>query len=400
MAGSFELPREIGPGGTQQGSLPVTTKKAGSASQQALGLQWGVGEMQGWRPAMEDAHIAMGSLSFMLEGQSDWADTALFGVFDGHGGEQVAKFCAAHLPRTIACEPASDVPTVLRDSFLHMDHMLTDLAKKVPPTDPGHPDRVGSTAVTCLINRDTLVVANAGDSRAVLSRGGCALELSNDHKPSLQTEADRINRAGGFVVEQSCGPHTIHRVNGNLSLSRSIGDLRFKKNTDLSAAEQIVSCVPEVQTCKRQHSDEFMVIACDGVWDVFTSEEVVRRVHKDLPAIRRGDLQPSDVVCNILDECLTEDPHQSFGKGADNMTMILVVFDEPEPLAPASPLTLKRVIEDCVRFATAQVSAGKENMSKNNSSQEGAQKKKKKAHRFIPLVSARNHSRVHADPCR
>lgn len=325
---------------------------------------------------MEDAHLAMGSLSLMLEGQDEWADTALFGVFDGHGGEHVAKFCAAHLPRTIAHSSASDSETALHDSFLHMDHMLVDLAKKLPPTDPAHPDKVGSTAVTCLINRDSLFVANAGDSRAVLSRNGRAVELSNDHKPSLQTEAERINKAGGFVVEQHCGPQTIHRVNGSLSLSRSIGDLQFKKNVGLSPAEQIVTCAPEVQQCQRQRSDEFMVIACDGVWDVLTSDAVVSRIHEDLPAVRRGDLQPSQVVSNILDECLAKDPARSFGKGADNMTMILVVFDQAEPFAPPISSALKRMVEDCLSFAKAQIGGTRENIPKDNRSQKATKKSK------------------------
>jgi len=305
----------------------ATEKKLKNGRQPELGLLWGVAEMQGWRPSMEDACVAMGSLS---DGQGAWGDTGLFGVFDGHGGAEVATFCAKHLPQIIRNGHASKAPAALHESFMCVDRMLTDVGKKMRPTETGHPDNVGCTAVACLVSPDSIIVANAGDSRAVLSRNGRAVDLSQDHKPNLEMEAARIHKAGGFVSEQQCGPHTIHRVNGGLSLSRAIGDLHFKKNTNIGVAEQLISCVPDTETSKRCPEDEFMVIACDGVWDVLSSQELVNRVRRDLPAIRRGSLQPSDVVAKILDECLAPDPSSTFGIGADNMTMILVVFDSED----------------------------------------------------------------------
>jgi len=300
--------------------LPVTTKTGCNASEPNLGLQWGIGEMQGWRPSMEDAHVAMGSLSQLGRHKADsWADTGLFGVFDGHGGEQVAKFCAEHLPQAIVDGEPSKAAAVLHDSFMLMDQKLVDFGEATLPTDQWHPDYVGCTAVACLVRGDTLIVANAGDSRAVLSQNGLACDLSQDHKPDLRKEAKRIKKAGGRVFNG--------RVNGQLAVSRAMGDLHFK-STDLDPAHQMVSCVPDIKTCQRHVGDEFMVIACDGVWDVLTSQEVVDRVHEDLPAIRRGELQPTDVVNKILDACIcSEHPANTGGKGGDNMTMILVVFD-------------------------------------------------------------------------
>merc|ERR1719199_1598530 len=200
--------------------------------------------------------------------------------------------------------------------------MLLDLGQEMQPSAIGHPDHVGCTAVMSLIIPDTIIVANAGDSRAVLSRSGRAVALSKDHKPNLPKEAARIHKAGGFVSERRCGTRSVHRVNGKLAVSRSMGDLSFKKSVGLSATEQLVSCVPDVKTFRRQREDDFMVIACDGVWDVLTSQQVVDRVQKDLFAIRRGELQPNDVISKILQECCASD------KGTDNMTMILVVFSK------------------------------------------------------------------------
>lgn len=273
---------------------------------------------------MEDASAAIGSLS---GGQGAWADTGFFGVFDGHGSAQVAQFCADNLPKHVTRGQPSQAPQALKEAFVAVDRMIGEAAKNMPPNTPGHPVNCGSTAVVCLISPDVISVANIGDSRAVLSRNGRAHELSQDHKPSNWEETDRISRAGGRVTEQRIGNRTISRINGDLACSRAMGDFRFKNNARLSPEDQMVSCVPDITSSKRQPADEFVVVACDGIWDVLSSQEVVDQVGRDLAAIRRGDLQPSDVVSRIVDGCLATDPAQSHGLGADNMSMILVIFE-------------------------------------------------------------------------
>lgn len=275
---------------------------------------------------MEDDYVA--TRGFGTE--SGFDGTGLFGVFDGHGGQGVATFCAKHLPKAVAKGQAAASEDAMLNAFQLLDEKLADAAKTLPSSDGAHPDRVGCTAAACLVRRSELVVANAGDSRLVLSRNGRAIDLSTDHKPGSPEEAARISAAGGFVVAQQFGTHVIHRVNGELSLSRAIGDLRFKKDADRSPADQMVTCVPEVRTYARQPDNEFLVIACDGIWDVLSSQDVVDRVHQHLPAIRSGDVTPADVISMILDECLATDPHASFGMGGDNMTMLLIVFQEQE----------------------------------------------------------------------
>jgi protein phosphatase 2C family protein 2/3 len=294
-------------------TLPVTAKRAHNDAQASLGLMWGVSDMQGWRETMEDAFVDMGSVSE----KHDWAQTGLFGVFDGHGGAQVARFAAENLPRVLAKQHASKASAALHDSFLHMDKMLLDLGDKLEPADKWHPGHVGCPAVACLIRSDSIIVANAGDSRAVLSHNGKAVELSHDHKPDMKKEVARIRKAGGSVVNG--------RVEGKLAVSRAIGDLRFK-NPSECAEKQMVSCVPDVKTFKRHPGDEFMVIACDGVWDVLSSQDVVNRVQEHLPALHRGGLHPSDVIGEIFEACLSPNLSETLGKGGDNMTMILIVF--------------------------------------------------------------------------
>jgi len=96
----------------------------------------------------------------------------------------------------------------------------------------------GCTANVALLYKTTLYVANAGDSRTILSRDGQPLMLSIDHKPDLVGEKTRIEKAGGFVSDG--------RVNGNLNLSRALGDLEYKGEKKLKAEEQLIIAYPEV----------------------------------------------------------------------------------------------------------------------------------------------------------
>ena len=105
---------------------------------------------------------------------------------------------------------------------------------------PDHPIHAGATAIVAVICGKTLTVANAGDSRAVLCRArGQAMALSYDHKPQQDFELNRIHRAGGFV-------NHFGRVNGNLNLSRSIGDLKYKQVPGIRPRDQMISAEPDI----------------------------------------------------------------------------------------------------------------------------------------------------------
>ena len=113
------------------------------------------------------------------------------------------------------------------------------------------------------MTKTEIICANAGDSRTVLSKGGIAIDLSKDHKPTNVYEARRIKNAGGFVEEG--------RVNGALALSRALGDFEYKRNQKLKAKEQAVTALPDVKTVPITSDTQFIMLACDGVWDVKSS---------------------------------------------------------------------------------------------------------------------------------
>lgn len=142
-------------------------------------------------------------------------------------------------------------------------------------TGPGKAS--GCTAVVALLSKRELYVANAGDSRCVFSRAGKVVEMSFDHKPEDEIEFERIRKAGGRVTLDG-------RVNGGLNLSRAIGDHGYKMNKELPAEAQMISALPDIKHVTLQPEDEFMVLACDGIWNYMSNEEVIGFVKQRIDA--------------------------------------------------------------------------------------------------------------------
>ncbi|KAI9084534.1 hypothetical protein K1719_033522 [Acacia pycnantha] len=326
-------------------STPKTEKSSEDGENDRL--RYGLSSMQGWRRTMEDAHAAHPDLD---------VSTSFFAVYDGHGGNAVAKFCAKHLHQQLLKHEAylaGDLGTSLQSSFLRMDEMMRgqrgwrelavlgekskkfsgmrnwfirtskkgavngevdDWAYEEGPHCGFRGPKAGCTACVAVIRGNHLLVANAGDSRCVLSRKGQAHDLTKDHKPDLEVEKYRIQEAGGFIQ--------FGRVNGSLNLTRAIGDIEFKENEHLPAEKQMVTADPELNSVELCYDDEFFVIACDGIWDCMPSQHLVNFIHEQLKT--ENDLK---VVCErVLDWCLAP---AACGLGCDNMTMILIQFKWP-----------------------------------------------------------------------
>ncbi|THC89778.1 hypothetical protein EYZ11_010772 [Aspergillus tanneri] len=276
--------------------------------------------MQGWRISMEDAHAAVLDLYAKYTTPKDTPSEpdkrlAFFGVYDGHGGDKVALFAGENLHKIVAKQDSfakGDIEQALKDGFLATDRAILE--------DPKYEEEVsGCTAASEELNTNWTAVspcltgykANAGDSRSVLGVKGRAKPLSFDHKPQNEGEKARISAAGGFV--------DFGRVNGNLALSRAIGDFEFKKSPELSPEQQIVTAYPDVTVHELSDDDEFLVIACDGIWDCQTSQAVVEFVRRGIAA--KQDLYR---ICeNMMDNCLASNS-ETGGVGCDNMTMTII----------------------------------------------------------------------------
>lgn len=192
------------------------------------------------------------------------------------------------------------------------DVPMMDTSDEEPGSDSG------CTACVLLMQGKKLIVANAGDSRCVLARDGKAVDLSFDHKPEDDPEKSRIEKAGGKVTADG-------RVNGGLNLSRAIGDHVYKRNTEVSAREQMITALPDVQMEELGDKDQFIVIACDGIWNYMSSQEVVDYVLGKLKDPKKRK-QPSIICEEMFDHCLAPNTYGD-GTGCDNMTCIIIVLD-------------------------------------------------------------------------
>lgn len=114
----------------------------------------------------------------------------------------------------------------------------------------------------------------------------------------------------------------VGRVNGNLNLSRSLGDLKYKQLKHLQPEEQIITAEPDITVFDIQPGDEFIILACDGIWDCLTNQEACDLVKEGLT---KGQTL-EEITKNILKHCLADDPRRSQGIGGDNMTFLVVQF--------------------------------------------------------------------------
>ncbi|OLL25221.1 Protein phosphatase 2C 3 [Neolecta irregularis DAH-3] len=276
-------------------SEPVTEKR--SASGEDDRLIYGLSDMQGWRISMEDAHATILSLPTQEAGKKN----SFFGVYDGHGGNSVAHFTGLNLHAFIAKQEAftqGNYEQALKYAFLAIDEAI--LADNRYNDDPS-----GCTATCCIVTDDNRIfTANAGDSRAVLGCRGQSKPLSFDHKPQNEIEKARICAAGGYV--------DFGRVN-------AIGDFEFKKNASISPENQIVTAFPDVTEHQITADDEFIVVACDGIWDCQSSEEVIKFVRRGITA----DQELHKICENLMDNCMAPSS-ETGGVGCDNMTVIIV----------------------------------------------------------------------------
>jgi protein phosphatase PTC4 len=304
---------------------------------------------------------------------------AMFSVFDGHGGKLVSEYLSNHLPKSIfkslnhyhrhhsplappplpnvteagdncntntTSKPAQNESTsnsnsnvsgcskshlqsyldIIKDTFFKIDSDLSNIDGL---------NNCGSTAIVAtVIEHRYIIVANTGDSRCILSLDGIAKTLSFDHKPILMNERIRIENSNGYVLNS--------RINEILALSRAFGDFKFKtpvldstsnkyiiqnksffKNGLIEIPPELfqVTVEPEflVYDMENQTTPEFIVLACDGIWDCYKNSRLVTIIRNKLGL----GWKLSKIIEFILHDCLSLANNYT-GVGFDNMTIIIV----------------------------------------------------------------------------
>ncbi|XVE70646.1 hypothetical protein DITRI_Ditri10aG0088000 [Diplodiscus trichospermus] len=310
---------------------------------------WGFTSICGRRPEMEDAvavipHFLKVPPKMMeVESISNGMNHSLsdltahfYGVYDGHGGCQVANYCRERMYLALA-EEIEMAKACIHDGnnghdwqeqwkkafsncFIKVDAEIGGVGRGTGGNktdgEPVAPETVGSTAVVAIVSSTLIIVANCGDSRAVLYRGKLPMPLSVDHKPDREDEHARIEAAGGKVIQWNGS-----RVSGVLAMSRSIGD-RYLKPWIIPD--------PEVMFVRRAKEDECLILASDGLWDVMSNEEacevarkrilVWHKKHGDKLCAERGE--GVDPAAQAAAEYLSR---VALSKGSkDNITVIVI----------------------------------------------------------------------------
>ena len=185
------------------------------------------------------------------------------GLYDGHGGT-ISSEITGDILHTLFIERLSKLEKLSKEKIIPLFSEsfweLNDYLKAKNIND-------GTAVNVIFLTPNLIYCANAGDSRSILVKdGGIAYPLSIDHKPEDDDERKRIEEAGGFVTESK-------RVNGVLALSRAIGD------ADLQPP---ITCEPNVTVTEITPEDKYLVMGCDGLWDVLDSDQVAQAI-KDIP---------------------------------------------------------------------------------------------------------------------
>ncbi|KAK2439360.1 protein-serine/threonine phosphatase [Trifolium repens] len=286
------------------------------------GVNWGHTSVIGRRKEMEDAiAVIPGFMSRTCDhvggctapgsrSSGEISPVHFFGVYDGHGGSQVAKFCAKRMHSVISEEWEREIAdgaewqrkweAVFANGFERTDKEIE--------SDAVAPEMVGSTASVVVLSGCQIITSNCGDSRAVLCRRTETVPLTVDQKPDREDELLRIEGEGGKVINWNGA-----RVFGVLAMSRAIGDRYLRP---------WIIPVPEISFTTRTDEDECLILASDGLWDVMTNEEVGEVARRILRRRRRSmsmeEISPTQIVADSLTEI-------ACGRNSkDNISIIVV----------------------------------------------------------------------------
>ncbi|XP_044271557.1 proteoglycan 4-like [Tribolium madens] len=257
------------------------------------------------RRRMEDRHVVVHDLNTMFNLQ-EASPSSYYAIFDGHAGHDAAAYSSAHLHQFLAESKhfVANPEQALIDAFCKTDTLFIDKCNVERFNS-------GTTAVCALLRpkEKTLYIAWVGDSQALLVNQGRVLQCVNPHKPCRSDERERIEKEGGFVCYWGTW-----RVNGQLAVSRAIGDAEYKP---------YVIAVPDIREIPLDGGEDFLILACDGLWDYLSEDDAARTVY--------------EMVCNNPDktDLISERLVQlSKDRGsADNISVIVVFLREPSKIA-------------------------------------------------------------------
>jgi len=293
--------------------------------------QYFYGGAQGQRETMEDIELVAD------DKESGWQ---LFAVCDGHAGKSVVNEMKQRLPgalfdplRKSYLDKKYDALLGVKEAKALVTNAIVNLDRKLFEVVKGRGRGSGCTLVAALFHPGTrqLILMNVGDSRAVYQQnimdaksggGGSPGELveTRDHKPNDAKEMARVHAAGSFVKG--------NRVGGMLAMSRAMGDFPLKKSKTLAydPVSGAVCAFPDVYVGKVHRSGGTMVLACDGIWDVLSSSDVIQHAKERYGSYKSGGAVTKDKG-KAVDNPAKSLVRLAYSKGStDNMTALVVVL--------------------------------------------------------------------------
>ncbi|XP_073025691.1 probable protein phosphatase 2C 22 [Primulina eburnea] len=223
----------------------------------------------GSRSSMEDVYVCADNL-----------------VFDGHGGKNAADFARYNLPIFIVEDEdfPQNIERIIASAFLHTDTAFAEACSSDTDLDSG------TNALAAVVIGRSLVVANAGDCRAELCRRGKAVEISRYQKPIFLVERKRIEASGGHINDGY--------LNGQLNVGRALGDWHMEGLKGRDGGP--LGAEPELMKISLTEDDEFLFISCDGLFDVFMSQNAVDFARKRLQEHNGPIMCSKDLVDEAL----------------------------------------------------------------------------------------------------
>ena len=224
--------------------------------------------LKGLRETNEDEHVIYKNL-LNNKKRSKYEKVDCICLFDGHGGKEVSQFLKSYIHKKLMTNINYSITKPVNFKK-KIDKIFNQCQNEIYGKKCNF---CGSTSLCCIIYKYKtnyfLRLINLGDCRAVLSNYQMkTIQLTYDHRPALLMEKKRIEQLGGRIeYDGYC-----HRING-LSVSRSFGDVYAKPH---------VSHMPDIYNFKLHPNDKFVIIACDGVWDFVSNEEVTNFIHNEL----------------------------------------------------------------------------------------------------------------------
>ena len=267
----------------------------------------------GLRPSNEDAEFSL----LNLEGNDTTKKNInLLAIFDGHGGPLISKYLANTIPQYLY--NTSIIPREIKphsEKYHKYIQKLYDFIQEKIRNEIKESRMMGSTALVAQIyhnkNITRLQIINAGDCRAVMcNKYNIGISLSKDHKPMSFEENARITKMGGQINRL---PNDDPRIMG-LSVSRSLGDVD---------AKPYVSHQPEIFNYILDGTDKFLILGCDGLWDVFDNQSAVDFVLNEMKNEYRYNIDTNSLKNNIAKKMATE----AIRKGStDNVSCMILFF--------------------------------------------------------------------------